>query len=281
MSKRQLSLVAMCIVFFYKFVVFGASKVYTKYAQMPASVEEIREGKHAYRIARFQGCIGSTDATHIPLEKVSYKVWQSHLGFKLAAMTQMYNQTEYHKRQILYTTTGHPCQWNEKTRARFNDFPDELWTGGLDEKIPFAPPDHFKLSFCISTCTAHPLRELATMMVHWDRRALDAIVFLCWFLVCSTYFWRSTASVCSSCMWQHGHEIAAGIKVLTCSTRKDNDDNQDTARSLLWLAIACNLCWTSASCRSVSAASELPIWDSKLSCNFLLLPMPCYQKVVG
>jgi hypothetical protein len=123
--------------FFHKFVAFGASKLYSKYIQMPTSMEEIRECEHAYRIAGFPGCIGSTDATHIPLEKVSFKIRQSHLGFKMAATTRTYNLTVNHKRQILYTTTGHPGRWNDKTLARFDHFLDELRKGSFDEKITF------------------------------------------------------------------------------------------------------------------------------------------------
>ncbi len=97
----------------------------------------LRECEHAYRIAGFPGCIGSTDATHIALEKISFKIRQSHLGFKTAATTRTYNLTVNHKRQILHTTTGHPGRWNNKTLARFDHFLDELRKGGFDEQITF------------------------------------------------------------------------------------------------------------------------------------------------
>ena len=58
---------------FHKFVAFGASMLYTKNIRMPTHLEEIRECEHANRIVGFPGCIGSTDATHIPLEKVPSK----------------------------------------------------------------------------------------------------------------------------------------------------------------------------------------------------------------
>jgi hypothetical protein len=39
---------------------------------MPDSVSEVTECKEAYRIAGLPGCIGSSDATHVPLKKVSH-----------------------------------------------------------------------------------------------------------------------------------------------------------------------------------------------------------------
>ena len=88
--------------FFHRFVAFGANKLYA------TSLKEIRECDHAYRIAGLPGCIGSTDATHIPLEKVSFRIQQSDLGFKIAASRWMYNLTVNHKREILHTATFWP-----------------------------------------------------------------------------------------------------------------------------------------------------------------------------
>jgi hypothetical protein len=36
----------------------------------PQMVEELRDCKKEYDVAGFPGCIGNTDASHIPLEKV-------------------------------------------------------------------------------------------------------------------------------------------------------------------------------------------------------------------
>jgi hypothetical protein len=83
--------------FFHRFVAFGANKLFVEYVRMRSSFKEIRECEHAYRIAGFPGCIGSTDATHIPLEKVSFRIRQSHLGFKMAASIGTYNLTVNHK----------------------------------------------------------------------------------------------------------------------------------------------------------------------------------------
>jgi hypothetical protein len=57
-------------VFFHKFPKFGATILYPRYVSAPQTAHELQECEHEYRIAGFPGCIGSTDATHIPLEKL-------------------------------------------------------------------------------------------------------------------------------------------------------------------------------------------------------------------
>ena len=59
-------------VFFHAFTQYGATKLYKIYVRMPSSIEELQECEYAYRIAGFPGCIGSMDATHIPLDEVAF-----------------------------------------------------------------------------------------------------------------------------------------------------------------------------------------------------------------
>jgi hypothetical protein len=70
-------------VFFHNFVEFGANKLYPKFVTMPSTIKELRDCEAEYHKAGFPGCIGSTDATHIPLEKVSFGLRQAHLGYKI------------------------------------------------------------------------------------------------------------------------------------------------------------------------------------------------------
>jgi hypothetical protein len=124
-------------VFFHAFVEYGAKKLYPLYVSMPQSIEELRECEHAYRIAGFPGCIGSTDATHIPLDKVAFSLRQAHLGFKTSCTTRTYNLTVNHKRRILNSTTGHPGRWNDKTLVRFDACVSQLQRGEFDDKMTF------------------------------------------------------------------------------------------------------------------------------------------------
>lgn len=78
------------------------------------------------------GDIGSTDATHIMLERVHYCLRQTHIRFKMMHMARTYNIMVNHRRQILATTAGHPARWkNDKTLALFDSFMTELKDGNV------------------------------------------------------------------------------------------------------------------------------------------------------
>ncbi len=91
--------------FLHQFVMFGAMVLYPMSA--PQTVVELRDCEKEHNIAGFPGCIGSTDATHIPLEKVCVSLRQVHLGFKSKRTMWTYNLTCNHCCQILHTTSGH------------------------------------------------------------------------------------------------------------------------------------------------------------------------------
>jgi hypothetical protein len=95
-----------------------------------------------YREAGFPGCVGSTDATHIPLERVSYAIRQGHLGYKMSSTSRTYNLTVNHRRQILHSTTGHPGRWNDKTLIRFDSFMSDLHNGELNSEMTFELRKH-------------------------------------------------------------------------------------------------------------------------------------------
>ena len=69
-------------VFFHIFIDFGSTVLYDKFVVAPATAEEALTHMHEYKKAGLPGCVGSTDATHIPFERVEYQLRQSHLGFK-------------------------------------------------------------------------------------------------------------------------------------------------------------------------------------------------------
>ena len=92
----------------------------------------VKESDELYAIAGFNGCIGSIDATHVPM--LSYPLWESnsHKGFKLNLPARTYNVTVDHCRRILGSTSGHPGSWNDKTLVLF----DELIIQVNDGQIP-------------------------------------------------------------------------------------------------------------------------------------------------
>jgi hypothetical protein len=56
------------------------------------------------------GAVGSTNVTHIMLEKVSYRMRQAHIGFKMSHAARACNMTVNHQPWMLSTTHGHPAQ---------------------------------------------------------------------------------------------------------------------------------------------------------------------------
>jgi hypothetical protein len=97
----------------------------------------LRECESEYRRAGFPGCIGSTNATHITLEKVRFSVRQPHLGFKSSQTTQTYNLTLKHRQKILHPTTGYPGRLKEKTLVRFDGLMHQLCEGNLNSTMNF------------------------------------------------------------------------------------------------------------------------------------------------
>ncbi len=104
---------------------------------MPQSTAALQNCVCKYAVAGFPGCIGSTDATHISLDKVTASSRQAHLGYKIGSdtTTRTYNLTVNHCRQILHTTTGHPGRWNDKTLDRFDSFMADLRDIAFDEMM--------------------------------------------------------------------------------------------------------------------------------------------------
>jgi hypothetical protein len=88
-------------------------------------------------MAGFPGAIGSTDATHIMLERVLYCLRQTHIGLKMSHTARTYNITVNHRRRILATTSGHPARWNDKTLALFDNFMTDLKDGIIMDDILF------------------------------------------------------------------------------------------------------------------------------------------------
>jgi hypothetical protein len=78
-----------------------------------------------------------TDATHILLEKVKYRLRQSHSGFKSSHSSRTYNITVNHCHQILATTTGHPVRWNDKALVLFDNFVVSLNEGNHLDDVSF------------------------------------------------------------------------------------------------------------------------------------------------
>jgi hypothetical protein len=123
--------------FFEVFIIFGRKVLFPKWVVPPKNKVEAEMHLHEMEQAGFHGCIGSTDATHILLERVSHSQQQSHTSFKLQGTARTYNITVNHRRYILSTTSGHPCRWNDKTLQLFDSFMNDIYKGNILQDVEF------------------------------------------------------------------------------------------------------------------------------------------------
>jgi hypothetical protein len=115
--------------FFHEFIKVGGSIWYQMYVTVPLTVDECETHVHEFKMAGFNGCMGSSDATHIAVEKCSYRLRNAHLGAKQHLTVRSFNLTANHRRKILSVTTGKPGRWNDKTIVLFDDFVRGMYEG--------------------------------------------------------------------------------------------------------------------------------------------------------
>ena len=116
-------------VYFHVLVDFGIIALYAQYVCPPQTWHDARQHSSEYAMAGFPGATDSTDATHIMLEHVAYRLYQTHIGFKMSHTARSYNITVNHRRQILATTAVHPAWWNDKMLTLFDNFMTDLKDG--------------------------------------------------------------------------------------------------------------------------------------------------------
>jgi Plant transposon protein len=82
-------------------------------------------------LAGFHGCVASTDATHVSMNRCPVLRANEHLGKKESLPARTYNISVNHRRQILHTTRGHPARWNDKTLVLFDEFIMQIKNGDI------------------------------------------------------------------------------------------------------------------------------------------------------
>mmetsp|Transcript_9996 Transcript_9996/g.20675 ORF Transcript_9996/g.20675 Transcript_9996/m.20675 type:complete len:554 (-) Transcript_9996:27-1688(-) len=127
--------------FFHVFIAWGSTSLFNRFVSPPLTREDALNNMAEFSSAGFHGCVGSSDATHIAMEKCSSWLSQLHKGPKLAMPSRSYNITVNHRRRILSTTCGHPSRWNDKTLQMY----DRFMRGIYDGEILNSEDDVFKL----------------------------------------------------------------------------------------------------------------------------------------
>jgi hypothetical protein len=79
--------------FLHKFLDVGSDILYPMHVSILLSSEELESHTKEYALAGFIECIGSTDATHVTIEKCWYRLRNNHLGSKQHLTTRTFNLT--------------------------------------------------------------------------------------------------------------------------------------------------------------------------------------------
>ena len=104
------------------FVNYGSTVLFKKWVIDARINRQLTEQQSIFAQAGFNGCVGSSDGTHVPMLKCTQWASNSNKGFKLNVPARTYNVTVDHSRRILHSTTGHPGTWNDKTLILFDEY---------------------------------------------------------------------------------------------------------------------------------------------------------------
>lgn len=66
--------------FFGSFIDWGSKFLYTKFVYYPRTQQQAQVNLNEMKLGGMPGCVGSTDATHISLEKCSARLKNAHAG---------------------------------------------------------------------------------------------------------------------------------------------------------------------------------------------------------
>ena len=110
---------------------------FEEFVVAPQNTEEAETHMHEMIQAGFIGCCGSSDATHVLMDKCTHRLRQAHTSFKLQGAARSYNITVNHRRRILFSTNGHPSRWNDKTLVLFDDFMRGIHNGTVLDDVVF------------------------------------------------------------------------------------------------------------------------------------------------
>ena len=108
-----------------------------KHIRDPTNLIHVSNREKLVRLAGFNGCIGSTDATHVPMLRCPQWAQNTHKGFKLNFPARTYNVIVDHSRRILGSTSDHPGTWNDKTLVLFDDLIYQVKNGIIPDDFGF------------------------------------------------------------------------------------------------------------------------------------------------
>lgn len=123
--------------FFHRFIEYGEKVLYPEYVIMPQTAAEYETHQREFTTGGLWGAGFSCDATNVIMWRCQHNLKQSQMGFKNTHPARTYNVSVNHRRQILYSTKGHPSRWNDKTLALFDDFLSGIHDGKFLQDVRF------------------------------------------------------------------------------------------------------------------------------------------------
>ena len=102
--------------FILQFIEYGLSCLWEQYIIKTATMADGDYNSQLFPVARFSGCIGSVDGTHVVIERCSDWAINKYKGYKLNKPSHNYNNVACnHMREFLSCTKEFPATWNDKT----------------------------------------------------------------------------------------------------------------------------------------------------------------------
>jgi len=123
--------------FFHVFITFGRDFLYPFYVTMPTTEEQYNTRRHEFDVGGLTGAGFLTDGTHVIMWNCSHNLKQANTGFKQSHPTRAFNVSCNHRKQILYSTDGHPGRWNDKTLAIMDAFVCGVHEGKILQDVTF------------------------------------------------------------------------------------------------------------------------------------------------
>jgi DDE superfamily endonuclease len=124
-------------VFFHVFIKFGAEVLHPELVKYPVNATEYETHRKEFDVGGLTGAGWSTDATNVIMWRCEHNLKQANTGFKQSHPARTYNLTCNHRKQILYTTKGHPSRWNDKTLAYADEFLTRVRKGEILQDVQF------------------------------------------------------------------------------------------------------------------------------------------------
>jgi len=123
--------------FFHRFVEHGQTVLFPLHVRPPRNAAEYETHRAEFTRGGLWGAGFSTDATNVIMWRCEHNLKQANTGFKQSHPARSYNISVNHRREILFSTEGHPSRWNDKTLAFHDRFLRGIHNGKILQDVKY------------------------------------------------------------------------------------------------------------------------------------------------